>query len=99
MAHERDALGRLLPGSGGRPAGARNKLQADFLDALAKSFAENGAGAIRIVLAERPHEYLKIIASVLPKEFLMAPDSPLSELTDEDLDKVIAFARASRKAA
>jgi hypothetical protein len=99
MADERDALGRLLPGSGGRKPGTRNKLQADFIDALAKSFAENGEAAIRIVFAERPHEYLKIIASVLPKEFLMAPDSPLSELTDDDLDKVIAFARASSKAA
>jgi hypothetical protein len=95
----RDAKGRLLPGSGGRQPGSRNKLQGDFIEALARSFAENGEAAIRIVFAERPAEYLKIIASVLPKEFLMAESSPLSELSDADLEKVIEFARAGRKAA
>jgi hypothetical protein len=96
---QRDAKGRILPGSGGRQPGTRNRLQADFIDALAKSFAENGDAAIRIVFAERPAEYLKIIASVLPKEFLMADGSPLSELSDADLESVIALARAGRKAA
>jgi hypothetical protein len=99
MALERDSLGRLLPGSGGRQHGTRNKLQGSFIDALARSFEKNGEAAIEIVFREKPVEYLKIIASTLPKEFLMSPDSPLSELSDDDLNKVIEFARASRKTA
>ena len=51
---------------GGRPAGSRNKLQGDFLKVLAADFAEFGAGVIRIARIEKPVEYLKVIASVLP---------------------------------
>jgi hypothetical protein len=99
MAEGRDEKGRLLPGFGGRPAGSRNKLQADFCDALAKSFAESGEAAIRIAIAEKPVEYLKIIASVLPKEWLVSDTGPVSELSDDELAQVIAFTRAGRKTA
>jgi hypothetical protein len=99
MTMNRDAQGRILPGSGGRQPGSRNKLQAEFLDELAKAFAVSGPGVIKIVIAEKPVEFLKIIASVLPREFLMPETGPLSELSDEDLDKVIALARASKKVA
>jgi hypothetical protein len=60
---------RFLPGNnghgGGRPLGSRNKLQGDFLKALAADFAEHGAGVIKIARIEKPIEYLKVIASVL----------------------------------
>jgi hypothetical protein len=46
--------------SGGRPVGARNKLQRDLLEALAADFQEYGAGVIRIARIEKPVEYLKI---------------------------------------
>ena len=56
---------------GGRRAGSRNKLQTDFLEALAADFAEHGAGVIRIARVEKPIEWLKLIASVLPKEIVL----------------------------
>jgi hypothetical protein len=93
---QRDERGRLLPGSGGRQPGSRNKLQGDFIDALAKDFEENGEGVIRIVRTEDPVQWLKVIASVLPREWLMTDASPLAEMSDEDLAKVIAFARSNR---
>lgn len=79
---------RFLPGNdghgGGRPVGSRNKLQGDFLKALAADFAEHGAGVIRIARIEKPVEYLKVIASVLPRE-LQIETSVLADLSDEDL--------------
>jgi Family of unknown function (DUF5681) len=54
----------------GRPAGAKNRLQSDFLHALAEDFREHGAGVIRIARCERPVEYLKIVASLMPNELL-----------------------------
>jgi Family of unknown function (DUF5681) len=54
----------------GRPAGAKNRLQSDFLNALAEDFREHGGEAIRIMRVERPAEYVKCIASLLPNELL-----------------------------
>lgn len=53
----------------GRPKGARNKLAEDFCEALLQDFAEAGPEAIRIMRAEKPNEYARMIASLLPKEF------------------------------
>jgi hypothetical protein len=92
VAIERNEKGQILPGSGGRQKGSQNKLQADFLAALQKDFSENGVGTIRIVRAERPADYLRLIASVLPKEFWMG-EGPVSELSDAELAQVIEFAR------
>jgi hypothetical protein len=91
-ADQRDAKGKFLPGSGGRPAGSRNKLQADFVNALQEDFSEHGIGVIRIVRGEKPVEYLKIVASILPKELLL-PDNVLDEMTDAELIEAIATIR------
>jgi hypothetical protein len=93
---ERNERGQIMPGSGGRQPGTRNKLQGDFIDALAKDFQEHGEGVIRIVRTEDPVAWIKVIASVLPREWLMTDASPLAEMSDEDLAKVIAFARSNR---
>lgn len=82
---------RFKPGNpgGGRPKGARNKLGEDFIKAMADDFSANGVEAIEKVRTDRPHEYLKVIASLLPKE-LNVKVSDLDELTDEQLDRRIA---------
>jgi hypothetical protein len=65
----RNEKGQWLPGgSPGRPQGSKNKLQGDFLEALAKDFAEHGEGVIRIVRVEEPARYLQIVASLMPKD-------------------------------
>jgi hypothetical protein len=74
----------------GRPAGAKNRLQGDFLHALAEDFREHGAGVIRIARCEKPVEYLKIVASLMPKELLLTQDSALTDLTDEQLESALA---------
>jgi hypothetical protein len=69
---DRRSNGTFLPGNGGRPQGSRNKLQADFIEALGADFAEHGKGVINIVRVEKPADYLKIIAGALPKEFFLS---------------------------
>lgn len=79
---------KFAPGNSGRPAGSRNRLQGDFVRALADDFKDHGAGVIKIVRVEKPADYLKIIASVLPKEFLLT-ENPFNGMSDEQLDAAI----------
>jgi Family of unknown function (DUF5681) len=74
----------------GRPAGSRNRLQGDFLYALAEDFREHGVEAIRIMRVERPAEYVKVVASLMPKELLVTQDNALTDLTDEQLEHALA---------
>jgi hypothetical protein len=83
---------QFKPGQGGRTKGARNRLSMSFVTALAKEFEEFGEESIRICRIERPHEFLKIVASLLPKEFELT-DSRLTEITDEELDRLLEVAR------
>lgn len=52
----------------GRPKGARSKLGEAFIDALLADWQENGVQAIVSMRDERPGEYVKVVASLLPKE-------------------------------
>lgn len=80
----------------GRPKGARNKLGEAFLNDFLEDWEENGAAAIQTMRAERPHEYVKVAASILPKE-LNVKVSEFDELTDDQLDRRInALADALR---
>ncbi len=91
--NEKKAFGTpFVKGQGGRPKGSRNKLSTAFVDALAREFEEHGEEAIRIVRVERPHEFLKVVASLMPKEFEIT-DSRLKEIPDHELDAFIEFAR------
>ena len=80
------------PKTGGRVKGARNKLSMAFVEALAKEFEEHGEEAIRICRVERPTEFIKIIASIMPREFEIT-DNRLAAITDEELDVFIEYAR------
>lgn len=69
----RNQDGTFAPGvSGnpaGRPKGSRHKLAEDFCAALLKDFETNGSSAIELMRAEKPGEYIRAIASIIPKEF------------------------------
>lgn len=67
----RDTAGRFVTGAKpgpGRPKGSRNALAESFIDAMHADFAEHGVSAIHAVREEKPDQYLKVIASILPKE-------------------------------
>ena len=53
----------------GRPKGSRAKLAESFCQALLDDFASGGAAAIVAMRDEKPGEYIRAIASVIPKEF------------------------------
>ena len=56
------------PKIGGRAKGAYNRISHAFLEALLDDIAARGIEAIRITRVERPAEYCKIVASLLPKK-------------------------------
>ena len=84
----------ITPGNNrGRPVGSRNLLQRRFIEALAKYFDEHGEGIIRVVRVEEPATYLKLIASVLPRELLYENVNAMKEFTDDQVDELIVNIR------
>lgn len=79
--------GRFLPGNtgfGGRPKGSRNKLGEAFVQALHDDFMQHGPETIETVRLEKPDQYLKVIASLLPKDVNLNINDT-SEMTDDEL--------------
>ena len=68
----------------GRPKGSRNKLSESFISALSEDFEKNGVTVIEAVRSEKPAEYLKIIAAIVPKE-INVRDMTLEDMSDEEL--------------
>lgn len=81
-----DKTGRFLTGNigGGRPKGSRNKLGEAFLEAMHEDFHAHGVEAIQRVRAEKPDQYLKVIASILPKDLNINVNST-DDMTDDEL--------------
>ena len=91
-------MGRFEKGSAGRPKGSRNKLAQRVFDDLFRHWNEEAGGglckgqaALELLYREKPGDYLKLTASVLPKEFVF--ENAVSELDDEELDYMIEALR------
>jgi hypothetical protein len=91
---------------GGRPKGARNRLAnrvfedvLEFWNEPAKdgSAVTKGKAAMLTMWRERPHEFVKFVGSVMPKEFLF--ENVVTELADEELDRMIEMLRERALAA
>jgi hypothetical protein len=80
---------------GGKPSGARNRLQADFLNALADHFSDHGKDAIDRACTKDPVGYIRAVASLLPKQFEIA--NPLDDFADADLQMLLGLVRAYRQ--
>lgn len=70
----------------GREKGSRNKLGEEFISSLQADFLEHGTLAIQTMRANDPGGYVRVIASILPKEVKV---TTAQELTDEQLDQRI----------
>lgn len=73
---------------GGKPAGTRNALQGTFLRKLQEDFEKFGSLAIRQCRKSDPTGYLRVIASLMPKELEIR--RPFDELDDAQLAAAIA---------
>lgn len=79
----------------GRPKGARNKLGEDFIQALAEDFKDHGVAAIKAMREDKPNEYVKVVASLLPKH-VEVKDVSLDELERDELASLLDAVRAAR---
>lgn len=77
---------------GGKPAGARNRLTRQFLNALADDFEEHGKAAIEQAREKDPMGYVKAIGALMPKQIEQA--QPLDDLSDTELLAGIALLRS-----
>ena len=88
-----DYATRFQPGnkmSKGRPNGSRHKLGEQFLSKMQADFELHGEGVIEKVRLTEPAQYLRVVASLMPKEMdVKTMKSHAEELTDEDLAYVI----------
>jgi hypothetical protein len=77
--------------SAGRPKGARNKHSESFINAFAQDFEQHGAAVIEKVRKDRPQDYLKVAAALLPKqmEVKTAGTGSMSELSDAELMNIL----------
>src|SRR5258708_6159022 len=77
----------------GRPIGSRNKLNEKFILALHDDFAKHGPAVIADVRKKRPEIYLKVIASILPRELHFKSASVFEGMTNEQLDEALGSIR------
>lgn len=78
--------GRFVTGNigGGRPKGARAKLGEQFLEDMQIAWEREGAAVINRVMKERPQDFLKVVASLMPKDFNLNV-SNVDTMTDDEL--------------
>ncbi|MBN9549174.1 MAG: hypothetical protein J0H31_09925 [Alphaproteobacteria bacterium] len=71
-----------------RPKRPRKTLVDDFAAALRADFRAHGAGVIAAVRVEKPDQYLKVVLTLLPKDFSQDVDADknnLDRLSDEEI--------------
>ena len=78
---------RFGPKNPGRPKEARDRISRAFLTAVAEDFEAHGKAAIIRVREEDPSTYVRVVASLQPKELEIT--RPLDNLTDDELSKII----------
>jgi len=78
----------------GRPVGIRNKLNEKFILALHDDFVQHGAKVIEQVRTDKPDIYLKVIASILPRELHVKDGSLFDGMSNEQLDEILGSVRA-----
>ena len=63
----------------GRPKGSRNKLSEEFVAEVYADWCEYGALAIQTVRQTRPDVYVKVVASLLPRQVQAEVTGPTHE--------------------
>jgi hypothetical protein len=99
MARPKPSAQQWRPGQSGnpkgRPIGSRNKLNEKFILALHDDFAKHGPAVIEKVRETRPEIYLKVIASILPRELHFKSANAFDGMSDEELSTLLVDVRRS----
>jgi hypothetical protein len=101
-AAARDGKGRFLTGNigGGRPRGSRNRLSDMFLENVAKDFSIHGGAVLAQVRQADPTGYLRMIATLIPKELITQREKEAgcdyADFSDEELLEL--YEREKRRA-
>jgi len=75
----------------GRPKGSRNKFAEAFLADFLKTWEEGGLAAVSKVRTEDPSTYLRVAASILPKETEVTVRKQIAkDLSDDELADIAA---------
>lgn len=82
----------------GRPRGARNKLSEAFIADLLESWMAQGKKAIADVIDKKPDVYLRVVASLVPKQVKLKTGD-FDDLGDTELAALIVAARTALHAA
>ncbi len=77
-----DEKGRFITGNsgGGRPKGSRNQLGEAFIADIYADWQKHGIETISRVREERPQDYLKVVASILPKDINLSGAVQVSKI-------------------
>lgn len=90
---EKDATtGRFVPGNNGgsgRPKGSRNKLAERFIDDLYAEWGTHGREAITAMREEKPGDFVKVVAGVIPKEMNLRVGE-FDDMSDDELARELA---------
>lgn len=78
----------------GRPANAKQALSDSFLADMLSAWQEKGKDAIDRVIRDRPHEFIKAVGAIVPKD-INVKTSALDELTDDDIASMLVAVRAT----
>src|SRR5262245_15288230 len=87
------------PKTGGRRKGTKDRIATALLESIASDFEQYGHEAVIIARKEGPVEYLRVVASLLPKEFEITTRNIANELSDDELEALIEHARHQRELA
>lgn len=82
------------PNPAGRGKGSRNKLQEDFLADFHAAWREGGKDAIIKMRDEKPADFVRCAASLLPKQ-VEIKESVFDGVDDETLSAIVLAARAA----
>jgi hypothetical protein len=80
----------------GRAPGSRNRLSHAFLTALADDWEKHGEAVLRIMRIEKPADYVKTIAMLMPSESHVRTD--VGRLSDSELRELLRENRADETA-
>lgn len=78
----------------GRPQNAKQILSDAFLADMLEAWQTKGKSAIDRVIEERPHEFIKAVGAIVPKDINVKHDA-FNEMSDDDLATMLSAVRSA----